>query len=852
MTVAAPDLLERSEALGVLEAACAAGGRLVLVAGEAGVGKTVLLRRFCERQPARVLWGDCDALFTLSPLGPLVDISALTGGELERRVAGGEPPHAVAAALLRELAREPAVVVFEDVHWADEATLDLLRLLSRRIASVGAMIVATYRDDELDRTHPLRITLGELARRDSTDRLRLVPLSVAAVAELAAPHGVDPGELHRRTAGNPFFVTEALAAGGLRLPGTVRDAVLARVTALSPPARQLLDAVAVVPGTVSLPLLETLAGDALEHLEECLACGVLGSVNAGVAFRHELARVVVEETLAPHQRLALHRRALGALSDPARLAYHAEGAGDADAVLRFAPVAAERAAAVGAHREAAAQYARALRFATAPAERAHLYERRSRECYVADQHDEAIEALRCALDCHRARGDRRGEGDALRALSTILWCPGLAGEAERTGHQAVAVLEPLGRGQELARAYGNLAGLAMNREDAREAAVWGELTLALARELGDAAIEARALDALGTIAFLVDGPPARATSERGLELALGAGLIEDALRAYVNLGWAAVRHRAYALARRYLAAGLEYANDPGQDMWRLYLLAYRTRADLEQGQWTRAAETAALIVQERRASALPVMIALTVTGRARARRGDPDPFGPLDEALTLAGPELQRVEPVAVARAEAAWLAGDDARAVAETERVLALAQRSGAGWVLGELACWRRRAGVQETLTGDIAEPWALELAGEHERAAACWTALGCPYDAALALAGAADVDLLRRALDELLALDAKAAAARVGRRLRERGAAGLPRGPRAATRENPAQLTARELEVLALVADGLRNRDIAARLFVSTKTVDHHVSAILRKLGVRTRGEAGARAQQLGLQHR
>jgi ATP/maltotriose-dependent transcriptional regulator MalT len=865
MPLAAPTreaaFLERATELDVLDAAfegaSGSGGRLVLVAGEAGVGKTVLLRRFCERRAkaARILWGDCDALFTLSPLGPLTDISATTGGELAEAVAGDAPAHAVAAALLRELAGNgPAIVVFEDVHWADEATLDVLRLLGRRVATVPALLVASYRDDELDRTHPLRVTLGELSRRDATDRLRLAPLSVEAVAELAAPHGVDAAELHRRTAGNPFFVTEALAAGGVELPATVRDAVLARVKPLSRPARQVLDAAAIVHGTVDLPLLEALAGDAVEHLEECLSCGVLGPAGAGVAFRHDLAHVVVEEALVPNQRLALHRRALAALAghaDPARLAYHAEGAGDGDAVLRFAPAAAERAAAAGAHREAAAQYARALRFAGAlgPEARAELLRRRSHQCYMADHPDEAADDLQLALECYRELGDRRGEGDALRALSNILWCPGLIDEAKRAAHSAVDVLEPLGPGHELAMAYANMAALAMNDEDVRGNAEWSGRALELARALGDEAIELHALNSLGTMEFLVGGPDARAKTEHSLELSLRSGRIDDALRAYANLVWAAVRHRAYPLADRYLQEATEYASDPDVDLWWIYLLGFRARSELDQGRWEEAAETAAFVVRGRLASPLPVIIALTVTARLRARRGDPDPWSPLDEALALAGEEFQRLEPVAVARAETAWLAGDRDRVVAETEDVLALARRCDARWVIGEIACWRRRAGVEEEPGGEVAEPYALELAGEFEQAAARWTDLGCPYEAAIALGGADDEAAQRRALDELLALGATAAADVVGRRLRERGATNLPRRPRPATRENPAQLTARELEVLALVADGLRNRDIAERLFLSPRTVDHHVSAILRKLGARTRGEAGAQAIRLGL---
>jgi DNA-binding CsgD family transcriptional regulator len=323
--------------------------------------------------------------------------------------------------------------------------------------------------------------------------------------------------------------------------------------------------------------------------------------------------------------------------------------------------------------------------------------------------------------------------------------------------------------------------------------------------------------------------------------------VDDALRAWGNLAWAAVRHRDYPRAERYLGDGIEYASDPILDLWWLHLLGYRARAELDRGRWDDAVGTAALIIRNRKASPLPQMLALTVTGRARARRGDPDAWAPLDEALTMAGPELQRVDAVAAGRAEAAWLGGDPDRVLAETESVLALAERCGAAWVVGELTSWRRRAGAEPPPGLDVPEPYALELAGEHDEAAERWAALGCPYEAALARSGSGDASSQRRALDELLALGATAAATVVARDLRGRGATNLPRGPRPATRENPAQLTARELEVLALMADGLRNRDIAERLFVTSKTVSHHVSSILAKLGAATRGEAVAQAQRL-----
>jgi DNA-binding CsgD family transcriptional regulator len=244
-------------------------------------------------------------------------------------------------------------------------------------------------------------------------------------------------------------------------------------------------------------------------------------------------------------------------------------------------------------------------------------------------------------------------------------------------------------------------------------------------------------------------------------------------------------------------------------------------------------------------------VSLVVLALVRARRGDPEVWPLLDEAWALAEPtqELPRLGQVAAARAEAAWLEGRPEAIVSETEAALDLARRRRAPWPAGELACWRRRAGVREQTGVDPAEPFALELAGDCRAAARNWAALGCPYDSALALAHVDESDAMRQALTELNGLGARPAAAIVARRLRERGARGLPRGPRAATRENAAGLTARQQEVLALMSQGLRNAEIAERLVVSRKTVDHHVSAILRKLGVRTRGQAAAEAVRLGL---
>jgi DNA-binding CsgD family transcriptional regulator/tetratricopeptide (TPR) repeat protein len=856
------ELLERAGQLAALkEALTSVGhrrrGAVALICGEAGVGKTALLRSFRDEvvRAQRVLWGTCDPLFTPRPFGPLFAIAEGTGGELGPALARGADPQQVALALARELrSPAPTLLVLEDLHWADEATLDVFMLLVRRAEGTPALVVGTYRDDALENGHPLRRVLGELATTTAVRRMKLAPLSPDAVGQLAAARGVDGRELYEKTGGNPFFVIEVLAGESEEIPATVKDAVLARSMRLSPSARALLEAAAVVPQRAELWLLEALAGAAVGAADECVSAGMLVPEGDGVVFRHELARLSLESSMGPGRKAHLHRQALTAISgrpghamDFARLAHHAEAAGDGDAVVRFALPAAERARSTGAHREAAAQYGRVLRFgAGLPLEqRADVLERRSHECYLTDQSDEAIAALQDALECRRALGDKLGEGRSLTRLGEILWCPGRTAESLRAAREAVAVLEPLPASRELARAYVKL-GKTLRRDRPGEGSKWGERGLRLAEDLGDTetAFEARRV--------VASALPDRGVKEmeRVLEEAQRVGSLEQAGFSSLDLVLAALDVRLYDVAAVHLAAGLEYCSDHGLELVRFYLLSFWARLNLAQGRWAQAADTADMVLRIPWTSINPRITALTVLGLVRARRGDPGHRPLLDEAWDLAEPtgELCRLGRVAAARAEAAWLDSDPDGVASATEMALALALETSAA-LADELGVWRHRAGLGAAKPVVAGSPHGLQLAGRWEAARALWAEAGCPYEAALCLADADDDAWQRMALDELLALEARPAVAIVARRLRDRGVMSLPRGPRATTRQNQYGLTRRELEVLALVNEGLRNGQIADRLVVSVRTVDHHVEAILHKLGARTRADARATASSLGI---
>ena len=857
------ELVERDAALlsftRELAALRSGGGHAMLVSGEAGIGKTTLLKAMVERRgDATLWWGACDSLETPHPLAPLHDIAR--GAELPFR-ALLQPGHARAElfeAVLTTLqrSRQPVLAIFEDVHWADDATLDLLKFLGRRIDRAPCLLVMSWRDDEVSAAHPLRRLLGELPPSLVT-RLPLEPLSPDAVARLARAAMRESAGLHALTRGNPLFVSELLRHGSDGVPRGVQDLVLARFARLGATAQAVVRLAATVPTRIEGALVDALLAPSAAVLDECLNSGLLNAGDGGYFFRHELARAAIEDSLSPPMARALHADVLRALDAPgapavslARRVHHAVRAGEARAVAMLAPEAARQARQRGAHVEAAAHYRTALTHGERGDEVGAWLADYARECRLTSQLDEAVDAHGQLTAWHRAHPDPRREAANQSGLALAQVLALRNAEADAASQRAIALLEPLPPGPELARAYRVEAQLRMLNRDCRESVAWANRAIALAQQFGEREVLAEAVGTLGTATLFLDYDAGCAHLRHALELAAADGLHGLAANTHSNLGSGSGEVWRLREAREHLMAAIAFSQQHEIDFYRHYSVAWLALCELHLGHWDDAREHALDIVQQAAHPTTSRVMALTALGRLQARRGEPQARETLAEALALAQSSgtLQRVAPVRCARAEAAWLRGDLAATAAEARAALAQAERHGHAWFAGELATWLRRAGAEVSLPAACAEPHALLLRGQWREAAAAWAAIGCPYDEALALSEGDEAARLA-ALARLDDLGAQAAADRLRKDLRAAGVRGVPRGVRSSTQVNPHQLTEREREVLALLCAGLRNSEIAERLCRSVRTVDHHVAAAFAKLGVNSRAEAIAAAARAGI---
>ena len=852
------DLLEREDALAALtdayDSATRGQGRVVLVAGEPGIGKTALVSRFVDElgDTTRVLSGTCDDLAVPRPLGPIRDLAGAVSPALADAIAGGAAAHEVQTLLVAELELPPppTVLVLEDVHWADDATFDSITVLGRRIASLPALLVLTFRAGEVPSGHPLHAALGAMPAAHCVF-LELAPLSAHAVAELA---GDAAPEVYALSGGNPFYVNELLCSDeATALPRSVTTAVLGRAARLEPESRELVELVSLVPNRMPAWVLDAVLPAWPAAAEEPERRQLLSVDATHVRFRHELARNAIAASVPVAAARRLHAQIVAALvaagADPALIVHHAEAAGLDDVVADHVLVAARRAAALDSNRQAYSHYRRAADFADRlpAAERAALLEELAAAAYAVGRLEEAFPALEEAIRIRRSAGDLEGVGRCTRMLSRVNWFAGDGEAAWQTALEAIEILVPLGETAELARAYSGLSQHAMLAQDTGEAFVWGQSALELAQRLGDERTRAHALVNIGTARAQVDHADLAPLLEAHA-IADASGEREEAARAFANLGYVLMMWVLPQPATRYAEQALAYAREYEIHTIAGYVEMMLTWLQLRRGEWD-AAERAARRASARGANVVQ-LLAKTVLAELAVRRGDADADARLRDLAVHAdrAGDLQRLTPVLELRTEWALTRGGP-MPLDRFERLVRAYDRRGGltGWGCGRVAAWAAVAGYE--LAGDDRSPlFAAMERQDWAEAAGCFGEAGWPYDRALMLSLLDDESSLAEAIDVARGLGAEPLVRRVAARMRELGLS-IPRGPREATRANPAGLTARQLEVLALLSAGLANAEIADRLVVSPRTAEHHVAAVLAKLGAANRWDAARRAAELGL---
>jgi DNA-binding NarL/FixJ family response regulator len=761
------------------------------------------------------------------------------------------------AAILDALEQQSTVVLVEDLHWADDATADFLFYAGRRLDRIPAMVIATYRDDEISSNGALTRLIGEFTCLSATLRVPVVPLTESGVATLVAGSGLDAEEVYRQTSGNAFFVTEMLAAGSSR-PATVRDVVLARAARLSSSGRRALDVASQLGIRFDADVLVEASGTDADGIDDCIGSGMLMTFGEELGFRHELSRATIANEIPPIRRAAVNRAILRTLEhrrdvDVARLASHAAAANEGESAFRFSVDAGRRASYLGSHRESTHHYRTALRFASArPAnERAALFEALAEECMVIDQMDEALAAAEESLRLWNEVDDQIRIGAAHIAVDHIAWNLGQGNLAYRHALQGVEILERHGPTIELGRALASAGASGMELADRRQALAMLRRSLDIARLVGDANAESDALNSLGcslvTKGEVDDG---LVSIEEALEIALAHGLGHLAGRAYANLATFLADNHRFERSDAVIAEGLQYTEDHDLRLRSVCLSGVLAESEMKRGRWDDAIADALGVLEQTGTMTVGRIPALTVIGTINMRRGEADAHAMLREALRLAEDteETQRIAPVAFALAEEAWLRGDRDGLRESIQVVLHRVDAPITRQDLSQLASWAARLGDGPSVPAGAPMELALQIGGRWQEAADAWRTVGRPYEQALALIEVGSPAALSEAFDILDRLGARPAATLAAERLRSLGER-VPRGARASTRANPAGLTSREVEVLRLVATGLTNGEIAAQLFVSDRTVEHHVSRVLGKLGVTTRREAARAARELDL---
>jgi ATP/maltotriose-dependent transcriptional regulator MalT len=839
-------------------------GHSVFISGEAGIGKTSLVKTFCKerKNDCYIYQGTCDALFTPRPLAPLYDIALQMRSDLwgnSRDIANREE---LFTSFFQELRnqKKPVLLVFEDIHWADEATLDFVKFLARRIAHLQCLFILTYRDDEIHSHHPLRNVLGQLPT-DSFTRLQLTPLSREAVEKLATEKGYRGEDVYSISGGNPFYVNEILASYSTGIPDNIKDSILSVYNRLDEKTKHVWKILSVLPTGFEIKYLEKMEPSYVAAVENCLGLKILIPKNGRIFFKHELYRRTIEASLSPLLRIEFNKRILNLFlesfeqnDETERIIHHAKNANEYDLVVRYAPLAAKRASCVGAHIEASKLYFSAIEYYQGNDKDllVQLYEPYAYECYLINQIKEAIIYQGKALNIWKEKHDIEKTGNSLRFLSKVWWFEGNRKQAESFAGQAIEVLDKQASSSVKAMAYSNMSQLKMLSDQFDECVFWGEKAIAIAREVDDEETLAHALNNMGTTLMLRQSSMQKGFEllQQSLEISLKNSYHEHAARAYSALGNNWVTLKNYSFAKKYLTEGINYCEERDLDSMKLYMLSWKARLHLETGNWKEAYSIAGNLLKNENLAPPSKIGALVVVATIKIRRGDTNALPLLLEAKTMAFEtrELFRIIPVFMALLEYEWITGENHIESGTLSQTINLMLRLEKFAKKSRLYFWLRKAKKEYLLPKEINEGCLESDETIMREEVEFWEKIGSPYEQALALFEGNEEDK-RKSISIVRESGADAVFNKLKREMRMSGIKSIPRGIRQATRSNPALLTGRELDVLQLLKEGLKDKEIASRLYISAKTVGHHISAILFKLDVNSRVKAVQEAAHLGI---
>ncbi len=636
-------------------------GKVVLIRGEAGIGKSALVQAFLRSQNDDVtsLYGGCDDLFIPQPWGPFWDI-ARSEATLRPALDAGDRSRLLDA-LVYLLARptRPTILVIEDTHWADEATLDAIRYLGRRIGRTNGLLLLTYRDGEVDDDHPLRRVIGDIPPGDIV-RLHLDGLSLEAIAEIAADTQLDAHEILRATRGNPLLVTEMVFGSGDSVSSSLSDSLLARLKRMTIASQEALKTLSVIPEPIPRSDALRLSGVDTERLDECEQRGFLEPSDDMVTFRHDLIRRAVESVMSTSQRHAKLRAALAGLPEethPCLLIHCASEVKDIDRLIDLAPRSARYAAAAGSHIQAAEDFREVGPYLDrfVPEDLGPLLDAWAREEFLVDDVAEAIRINGLARDHYRRIGDPGAESRALAHAAHYCENDGQRARAEELAAEAVAVLGAEPAGMDLARALEVNAYLQMMAGDAEAVFELVDATIEAGGPDIDDAILVRSLVHRGIMANIVDYPTGRVSLDEARDRAEATGQWYEASRAPFLHASAAAEAYDLGVASDYAKRALVTAARHEMPNLEVYAKALNARIAELVGRWDEAADLAREVLD---ASAISLMVALPILGGIEARKGRASARDVLMRAWEKASQagEMQRLAPAAVAVAEHAWI----------------------------------------------------------------------------------------------------------------------------------------------------------------------------------------------------